>query len=315
MRERVERVFASLERLIEALPVPTSHRELIWVHLSAGREKALASPQLPAIQLPFLVHSAVTGDERPALPIAEACTLLYFGADLFDNIIDHELPSSWDVRHPAEANLAATTLIAAVPQLAVGRLQDQGTPLARLWTLAHLFAETLLTMGAGEHEDLLFTGRDDVEPEMCRLMTERKSGSEFALFAKAGAILATGDQDVVEKYGAFGLCFGTASQFRSDAQDIWAAETSTDLLNGRRTLPVVHALSSLQGEGRERLLGLLGDARGSGERHDEVRALLAEAGSLRYTALVLEAYRHRARKDLAAASPREPAGRDLRRLL
>lgn len=315
MRERVERVFASLERLVETLPVPSSHRQLIWVHVSAGLEKALVSPGLPAIQVPFLVHAAVTGDEAPALPVAEACTLLYFGADLFDNIIDDELPAGWDARDPAEANLAATTLLAAVPQLAVARLGYQGTPPARLWTLVHLFARTLLTMSAGEHEDLLLTGRADVGPEMCRLMTERKSGSEFALFAKAGAILATEDPDVIDNYGAFGLCFGTASQIYSDVQDIWGGEISTDLLNGKRTLPVVHALSALPGERREQLMQLLTAARESAECHDEVRVLLTKARSLRYTVLMLEAYRQRAREHLAAASPREPAGKVLRDLL
>lgn len=314
IRERVERVFASLEQLIESLPVPSSHRELLWEHLSASREKALAAPWLPAIQLPFLVHAAITGDERPALPIAQACTLLYFGADLFDNLIDDELPTSWSMRDPAEANLAATTLLAAVPQQAIARLHDQRVPPARLWTLAHLFAETLLTMSAGEHEDLLFTGRADVTPEMCRLMTERKSGSEFALFARAGAILATEDLDIVEQYGVFGQCLGAASQIRSDVEDIWSGEVSTDLLNGKRTLPIVHALSALRGEKQERLQELLRAARGS-KCHDDVRMLLLEAGAIRYTVLVLEAYRRRARKYLAAASPREPAAQALRMLL
>jgi geranylgeranyl pyrophosphate synthase len=315
MRERVERVFASLEQLVGTLPVPPSHRELIWVHLNAGREQALASPRLPAIQLPLLVHSAITGEERPAYHLAEACTLLYFGVDLFDNLIDDELSPSWDTRDPSEASLAATTLLAAAPQIAIARLREHGVPPERLWDLAHLFAETLLTMSAGEHEDVLFTGRADVTSEMCRDMIERKSGSEFGLFAGAGAMLATEDEDVIRKYAAFGRCLGMASQLRSDAWDIWSAKTSQDLINGRCTLPVVHALSILQEESRERLQELLRAARESAEHHDEVRALLAESGSLRHTTVVIEVYLRRARKYLDAASPLEPAGNDLRTLL
>ena len=315
MRERVERVFASLEQLIGTLPVPPSHRELIWVHLKAGREQALASPRLPAIQLPLLVHAAITGDERPAHHLAEACTLLYFGVDLFDNLIDDELSSSWDTRDPAEASLAATTLLAAAPQIAVARLRERGVPPERLWELAHLFAETLLTMSAGEHEDVLLTGRADVRPEMCRDMIERKSGSEFALFAKAGAILATEDEGVIQQYADFGRCFGMASQLRSDVWDIWSAEISQDLTNGRCTLPVVHALSTLREGRRERLQELLSAARDSAEHHDEVRTLLAETGSMSHTTMVIEVYLRRAREYLAATSPLEPAGQDLRTLL
>lgn len=315
MYGRVERVFAFIEELIGALPVPLRHRELLRVHVGVGREQAEGYPGLPAIQLPLLVHAAITGEERPALPVAGACTLLYLGADLFDNSIDRELPSSWHARDPAEANLAATTLLAALPQLAVTRLRERGTPPARLWSLAHLFAETLLTMSAGEHEDLLFTKWRAVEPEMCRAMVERKSGSEFALFAKAGAILATEDPAVIEAYSAFGLSLGTAGQICSDVGDIWGGRISRDLLNGKMTLPVVHALSTLRGESRERLQELLGASRKSAGCHDEVRALLAEAGSMHYTALVVEVYRQRASNHLALASPREPAGRTLRMLL
>jgi hypothetical protein len=43
--------------------------------------------------------------------------------------------------------------------------------------------------------------------------------------------------------------------------------------------------------------------------------LLAEAGSLRHTTLVIEVYLRRARECLAATSPLEPAGQALRTLL
>jgi geranylgeranyl pyrophosphate synthase len=315
MQVRVEQVFAFIEELIEALPVPLRHRELLQVHLGVGREQIDIYPELPAIQLPLLVHAAITGDQRPALPLAGACTLLYHGADLFDNLIDHELPPEWNTRDPAEASLAATTLLAALPQIAVARLRDQGTPPARLWALSHRFAETLLTMSAGEHEDLLFTERGDVRPEMCKTMTERKSGSEFALFAGAGAILATEDIELIEEYTAFGLCLGTATQICSDVWDIWKGENSPDLLNGKRTLPIVHALYTLRGESRERLQELLELVREGAERHDDVRNLLLAAGSVHYTGLIVEIYRQRARHHLDAASPREPAGQALRTLL
>jgi Polyprenyl synthetase len=315
MHERVEWVFAFLEELITTLPVPPSHRELLRVHLGVGREQAKAYPELPAIQLPLLVHAAITGDEGPALPVAGACTSLYLGADLLDNVIDHELSPIWDIRDPAEAHLAAATLLAAIPQLSLSRLQGQGTPVARLWALTHSFVETLLTMSAGEHEDLLFTKSEDVTPERCRTMCERKSGSELALFARAGAILATEDVELTERYAAFGLCLGTATQICTDVWDIWKGKNSRDLLNGKRTLPIVHALTMLRGGSRERLRELLGAVRNRAQCHDEVRTLLLEAGSVHYTGLIVEVYRQRARNHLAAASPKEPAGQALRMIL
>ena len=315
MRERAARVFDALDELVATLPVPPCHRELLRVHLKVGEEQAKAWPAMAAIQLPLLVHAAIAGAERPALSVAAACTLLYLGADLFDSVQDHELPPPWRERGPAEATLAASTLMAALPQLSVARLGQQGTPSEKLWVLARLFADTLLSMSAGQHQDLIFPDAEDVSLEQSRAMVERKSGSDGALFAKAGAVLATEDASRIEAYAAFGSCHGTARQLITDVWDIWANETSRDLLNGKRTLPVVHALCVLRGKQRERLRGLLAAARESEEHHDEVRAVLAAAGSVRYTALIVRFHQRRARNYLAAARPEGPAGRELHALL
>jgi geranylgeranyl diphosphate synthase type I len=315
MYERTGRVFGFLDALITALPLRPSHRELLQIHLRIGRERAEVWPEMSAVQVPLLVHAAITRDERPALPVAAACTLLYLGADLFDSILDYELPPSWHTRSSSDAILAATTLLGALPQLSIARLTEQGAPPARLWMLAHLFANTGLAMSAGQYEDLLFPNLGNVSLEDSLTMAERKSGSEYALFANAGAVLATEDPVVIEAYAAFGSCFGIAKQLMNDAWDIWGEGVSQDLLNGKRTLPIVHALSTQRGEQRERLQKLLGAARESAEHHDEVRELLAAAGSVRYTALIIWLYQQRARNHLATASPQEPAGRELWMLL
>jgi geranylgeranyl diphosphate synthase type I len=313
MHERAGRVFAFLDELIVALPVPSNYRKLLQVQV--GQTDSWQRPETLAAQLPLLVHEAVTGDERPALPVAAACTLLYLGADLFDSMLDHELPPSWQARGSAEANLAATTLLAALPHLSIARLQERGTPPAKLLALAHLFADTLVTMSAGQYEDLLFPNLESVSLEDSRAMVERKSGSAGALLARAGAVLATEDTFTIEAYAAFGSCFGIAKQLMNDVGGIWGEGASRDLSNGKRTLPILHALSTLRGEQRERLQKLLVAARETSEPHDEVRSLLAAAGSVRYTALIVWLYQEQARSHLAAASPQEPAGQELRMLL
>jgi geranylgeranyl diphosphate synthase type I len=313
MHERAGRVFVFLDELIEALPVPSNYRKLLQVQV--GQTNSWQRSEMLATQLPLLVHEAVTGDERPALPVAAACTLLYLGADLFDSMLDHELPPSWHARSSVEANLAATTLLAALPHLSITRLQEQGTPPAKLWALAQLFADTLLTMSAGQYEDLLFPNLESVSLEDSLVMVERKSGSAGALLARTGAVLATEDTFTIETYAAIGSCFGIVKQLVNDVGGIWGEGASQDLSNGKRTLPILHALSTLRGERRKRLQKLLVAARETSEPHDEVRALLAAAGSVRYTTLIMWLYQEQARSHLAAASPQEPAGRELRKLL
>jgi geranylgeranyl pyrophosphate synthase len=315
MRERVGHVFASIEELVRALPVPSCHRELLRVHVRVGEKEAEAWPAMAAVQLPLLVHAAIAGDERPAIPVAAACTLMYLGADLFDSVHDHELPAPWRARGPEEANLAASTLVAALPQLSMARLEKRGTPPGKLWALTRLFASTLLRMSAGQHQDLAFPDMESVSLEQSLAMVGRKSGSDSALFATSGAVLATEDASKVEAYAAFGSCLGTARQLITDVYDIWADAPSRDLWNGKRTLPIVHALCVLQGRHRERMRALLAASRESAEHHDEVRAMLAATGSVRYTALIIRLHQRQARNYLTAASPRGSAGRELHALL
>jgi geranylgeranyl pyrophosphate synthase len=315
MRERVRRVFAFLDELIGTLPVPSSHKELLQVHLGVTRGNVEALPELSAVQVPLLVHAAIAGDERPALPVAAACTFLYLGVDLQDSILDHELTPSWHDRDSAERNLAVTALLGALPQLSIACLQQQGSPPAELWALVHLFADTLLTIIAGQHEDLLLPNLENVSLADSRAMVERKSGSAYALLARAGAILATEDIFTIESYTTFGLCFGIAKQLINDVWGIWGEGASQDLLNGKRTFPIVHALSTLRGQQREELQRLLSVARESAEHHDEVRRLLAAAGSVRYTALIVWLYQQQARNLLAGVTPHKAAGRELRMLL
>ena len=315
MRGRVERVFGFLDELIEALPVPAGHKGLLRVHVRTIGEEARAFPRMSAVRVPLLVHAAVTGDERPAVPVAAACTALYLGVDLQDSILDHELPPSWHDRDQAGAGLIAATLLGSLPQLSIARLRQQGAPPATLWALARQFADTLLAVMAGQHEDLLLQDPESVSLEDSRAMIERKSGSAGALLARAGATLATEDSSTIEAYAAFGQCCGVAKQLINDVYGIWGEAASQDLSNGRPTFPIVHALTVLDGDRRGRLRELLAGARESAERHDEVRALLAAAGSVRYTASIVWLYREQARKHLAAASPRRPAGRELEMLL
>src|SRR5437764_571201 len=68
--------------------------------------------------------------------------------------------------------------------------------------------------------------------------------------------------------GGVGVAVGGGGQIATDLLDIQAGGTSQDLLNGKHTLPVVHALTTVAGQERKRLRKLLSDARESPDRHD-----------------------------------------------
>jgi geranylgeranyl pyrophosphate synthase len=300
-RRRAGAVLSWLARLVDGLPVPAGHRALLRVHLDVGRAQIDGGADLASAQLPLLVHAALAGSEEPALPLAGACTLLYLGADLLDNVADDEVPAAWHGWGAAEMQLAASTYLAPLYQLALAELGRGGVSDQRLWGLASLFRDALLEMSAGQLDDFRLGADEAVTPEASRLMVERKSGAEFALFARAGAALATDDADVAAHFAEVGRCLGAASQLGSDVADLWGAGASRDLTNGKRTLPVAHALTRCAGAERARLVALLARCRDEPSLHEEARGRLLDAGSVRYTALVMEVYRQRARRHLERA--------------
>ena len=94
-----------------------------------------------------------------------------------------------------------------------------------------------------------------------------------------------------------------------------ARDGSPDLVGGKRTLPVVHALSTLATDERARLERLLDDARHSSDAHAAVREVLVSSGSVHYTALAVGVYASRARRALAAARPPPGPQRELEAII
>lgn len=293
-------VLAWLERLIGGLAVPATHRALLRVHLGVGRTQVEEGTRLASAELPLLVHAALGGREEAALPLAGACALVYLGADLLDNVADDEVPSVWEGYGAAEMQLAASTYLAPLHQRALsGLTTTAGVSDAGLWRLAALFGDALLEMSAGQHDDFRLPTADDAGPPAARLAAERKSGAELALFARVGAALATDDASIVADFTEFGRCLGTATQIGSDVADLWAGDASRDLTNGKRTLPVAHALAVCCGaDERDALIALLARCRTDASQHAVVRRRLLDAGSVRYSALIVEVYRQRARRHL-----------------
>jgi geranylgeranyl pyrophosphate synthase len=309
MRARTARVFAYLDELIGGVSVAASHRELLALHLAEGRSHTDEVPEAPWVQLPVLVHAATGGDEDEAIPLAAACTLVYLGADLLDNLMDDELPERWRERGSAEAMLAATTMLAALSRTALERIDPRRIPEARIHRVERMLTETLLTMSAGQHDDVSADPSGGLEA--ARSVAERKAGSEFAFFAAAGAAAATEDEARIALYRDFGLNLGAAAQIASDLGDVLAPKGSHDLSTGKWTLPVAHALGALAPAERERLEGVLQAARESTGSHGEARGLIVAAGSVHYTAMVVGVYLARARRALDDAQPPPAPRREL----
>ena len=284
----------------------TAHQcRLLMTALRGLQDPALDDPplQLACVHLPLLVYASLRGDAAPAIPLAVVTALLHLGIDVFDDLADGDLPAHWAGHRPAEIHLAAATLFAALPQLALADLD--AAPACRV-AMQRALAGSLLRMSAGQQRDLALAGAATAGPDDIAASVDDKSGEELALFAALAAQLAGAPAALVRTYAALGHALGTGRQFAEDCYDLFTAPHSRDLASGARTLPIALYLERQTGEERARFLALLADARRDAAAQEAVRRCLRAAGVLRHCAVIVEVYCQRARRLLEEAAAGEP---------
>jgi geranylgeranyl pyrophosphate synthase len=155
-------------------------------------------------------------------------------------------------------------------------------------------------MSQGQHRDLSST----VSSFEDYLQTvSEKTGAEMALLAALPALALGLPEPEIAAWERFGRGFGMLVQVYTDTCDIVADPPGRDLLGGKRTAPVLHALTVLEGDERASFDVLLAEAANGSE--DAARAasrIAVRAGALR-AGLTLASY---LRVKALAAAPRKP---------
>ena len=128
-------------------------------------------------------------------------------------------------------------------------------------------------------------------------MVSEKTGELCAAGCGIGAVLSGVDADSVSDFEAFGRDIGTAFQIIDDVLDLVGDPKAvgktlgTDLQNRKITLPVIHALKTLEANPRKELLDLLV---AETVPVAEVLAVLNETGSIDYSRQVAKSIVERA---------------------
>jgi geranylgeranyl pyrophosphate synthase len=310
--EFVEQVFRLTRDFVRAHAPDPLQREILEFALEGPQMAELQDEPPIFVQVPLLVYGAITGDCRPALPLCVVSTLLYSGADILDDLADGDLSHRWSRYGRRQAQLAAATLISALPQLAIAELE--AAPQCR--ALMHrTVASGLMAMAAGQVLDLAHCGQQHPDPERVELSVTRKSGDEVAMFAALAAQFAQAPAEVIDAYTEIGRAIGTAGQISSDCYDLFQAAHSSDLASGARTLPIAFYLTTRTPAECEELLGLIAAGVNGNGTIQAIRDRLCGAGVLRMCAFVIELHRSRALKRLATVKPVEPAASELHALI
>jgi geranylgeranyl pyrophosphate synthase len=278
--DRAKRVLHWITEFVGTVAVSPPQRALLETALVGLdrwiRGAAAGGGYVPSIELPLAVYTAITGEEDGAEPLAAGCTLVCLTAKLFDDLADGDQQTHWAGRSGAEINLAAATILCALPPLILAQLDI--APLRRL-RMQQILAEGELRISAGQQADLALTGTREATVAEVEAAVTGKTGERFATYCALAAAMAGATPEVAALYAQFGREIGIARQLISDCHELLFDPVCRDLVHGTRTMAIVAHIDQLTGADRSRFLDLLDRARtGTGAQQtaqEEMRASTA----------------------------------------
>jgi len=287
-----------------------------WAGEGAG-EKARGKRIRPLLLL--LSTAAAGGNWRQAVPAAAAVELLHNFSLIHDDIEDKDnlrrgRPTVWKKWGLPQAINAGDAMF-ALSQIAMLELHPPVSPQITLQA-SRLLHQTAVRLTQGQHLDMLFESRPQVEIEEYWQMVEGKTAALIAACTELGALIAGAPDPTRRAYHEFGRMLGLAFQAWDDYLGIWGnsaltgKSTTTDLMKRKKTLPVIYGLR--QGKQFARLWES-GEPR-SPESVPMLASALEEDGARSYTEAVTADLTTQALSALDNAAPVGEAGDALREL-
>lgn len=239
---------------------------------------------------------AFGGHSEDALEAAVALELLHSAFLIHDDIEDHSLQRRGEATlhqsHGIALALNAGDGLCALAVSALARCAARHPPqvgAALLAELAHLFRRTV----EGQAWELGWIAEqafDVTEADYLRMVLGKTCWYSTIHPCRIGALIGSGGAARLDALTPFGVYLGTAFQIRDDLDNLASTDPSYgkdlggDIVEGKRTLPLLHLLSSCPESDRREVRRLISGEglESAGERIDHVLALMRTWGSLEY---------------------------------
>lgn len=259
-----------------------------WTEVDGSVGESGGKALRPAlVLLSAQVGSAAEETEQSVVPAA-AVELVHNFSLLHDDVMDGDTsrrhrPTAWTVYGKSAALLAGDALLALSTEVLLG----SATPCAV--AAARMLSGTTRTLVSGQAADLDFEERQDVTLDECLRMAHDKTAALLGCAAAIGALYQGADRETVDQLHGFGTELGMAFQLVDDLLGLWGDSETTgkpvlsDLRTRKKSVPVVHALSSGTSHG-QRLRALYGQAEPlSEDQLREAADMVRGAGSEEWT--------------------------------
>jgi geranylgeranyl diphosphate synthase, type I len=202
--------------------------------------------------LVLLSCSAAGGDWTRVLPGASAVELVHNFSLIHDDIEDHSplrhgRPTVWKKWGIPQAINIGDAMF-AMAHLEAIRLAKTVSPAIALKAV-EILQSACLHLTHGQFLDLSYESRNDLTIDDYWQMVEGKTAALIAVSSELGALAAFCDEQTSNLYRRFGWLLGLAFQVQDDFLGIWGNSRTTgkssqsDLVTGKKTLPVLYGLS------------------------------------------------------------------------
>ncbi len=202
--------------------------------------------------LVLLSTAAAGGDWRYALPGAAAVELIHNFSLIHDDIQDQSSKRrgrdtvwvKWGIAQAINAGDLMFTLAFS----AIDKLRER-LPCEVVLEASTVLHNTCIQLTGGQHLDLAYENLRSLPIDAYWPMIQGKSASLISCCCELGAITAQATNRQRQDFSEFGNRIGLAFQVQDDYLGIWGdaektgKSTTSDLLSGKKTLPVLYALS------------------------------------------------------------------------
>ena len=264
----------------------------------------------------MLACEAVGGVPETTIPLGIALEYLHNSTLIHDDIIDNDrwrrgLQSTHERYGIPLAIVAGDALIGETYRM----LSYMAPPELRSVIYKEIIrsiADAAKGFYEGEALDIQFMDRLDVTIPEYMVMIEKKTGQLYKLAGKCGALIGKGSRQNVDDLAQYGTLFGLMFQIKDDLLNIIPDQSKlgkqgigSDILNGKRTLMLIHALTQANPRQRKALLAIVGNSKATQPMVLQAIQIFDDLGSLRYAQDRLIEFRDRAKNCLVALKDSE----------
>ena len=232
-----------------------------WID-DMGNDVSSSNSQRLHPTLCLMTCESLSGDFTKAIPAASSLELVH-QFSLIHQDVQYGLPERnnrstvWWTWGPAQAINAGDGLH-AMARLNILKQTDIGMPYDQALRAINMLDKACLRLCEGQYLDLTYQERVDISEDAYFKMVEAKTSSLVSCATSLGALMAESDEVIIETMTEYGRKIGIALQIREDIEDLWKpldAEmpVSGDLLNKKKSLPIIYALKNATGPNKRAL--------------------------------------------------------------